>query len=129
MKTRGEVVVLRWLVQASLVASILLISGILTLKYARALDCAARPEGSGWTWRDIDNKRCWYPWPRRNKNQLRWPVADAAPVVATKEEVVATTTTFEQRWRNLLLDMAFPFWQDSTPIKDQSRFNTKERER
>ena len=50
---------------------------------AQAIDCQSRAgTGSGWSWRLIDGKRCWYKGHANiNKKRLRW--ADAAAKPAT----------------------------------------------
>lgn len=59
--------------------------GFMLLTYAARADtpppitCQARKgDGSGWSWREIDGKRCWYKGRRSiNKKLLRWPKAKA----------------------------------------------------
>ena len=41
---------------------------------AAAIDCQPKAGGSGWSWRQIDGKRCWYKGAAgMDKAKLRWP--------------------------------------------------------
>ena len=47
---------------------------------AAAIDCRAQPtDESGWSWRTVAGKRCWYAGPRGlDKAKLRWPAQVSA---------------------------------------------------
>lgn len=79
---------------------------------SHAIECQARAGGSGWSWRLIDGKRCWYKGTRRiDKKKLSWNssvkpkprvrpfISESAPV---DEPVVPLRLdepmTFEERW-------------------------------
>lgn len=101
--------------------------------------CATRkPAGARvyWSYRIVDGRPCWYAGRAgRPKFELHWVVDDkprvvehpAGPAVlldppGVPSGVSSTEPTFDQRWNNILNDMAMPFSRWRQPLKDQTRF-------
>ena len=60
---------------------LLCIAGILIAwpECAAAIDCQTKAGGSGWSWRSVQEKKCWYLGPRgMDKAKLRWPAQVSA---------------------------------------------------
>ncbi len=115
---------------------------------AGTINCEARkPTGDArwWSFRDgVDGvrARCWYPGrPGKSKYELHWarrpsamverpgsavtppeapgasPINDIPP-----EPIQPPVPTFNQRWNDILSDMAEPVTRWRAPLKDQHRF-------
>jgi hypothetical protein len=124
---------LETLVALALVVAIAIMAGVLT---ARADEClATKPRGQKgqyFQWRTIDNRTCWYAGrSKKAKSQLHWAARvptqppDAEPVgTAIVEESAVSSSlssgpdgTFLRRWRDVMNELAFPWWQDRTEVR------------
>jgi len=80
---------------------------------------AEKGYGSGWSWREIDGRRCWYIGPRdKPKSELRWhprpfvpPRRERVPVKIESDSPrpdgppPAEPGAFDRRWLELMEDL------------------------
>jgi hypothetical protein len=111
--------------------TIIIVLCMLATTSANAITCRSeKGDGSGWSWRQIDGKRCWYKGEKgTDKKLLRWPIpAPTVPKVrtvkTTREPVTPPpplpTTTAEDE---LLLESYWPSFPIPAPANFDSRFD------
>jgi len=121
----------------------LLFGGMLLLVADQSMiACSDHPASKNyWSWREIQNRKCWYQGHRMiDKSMLYWPthavdvrVSPAKPRESTEQAVAVTTaeeskhvmmvatrrsTAFEWIWRNLIIDMNARVWMDPTRVEE-----------
>jgi hypothetical protein len=124
---------LETLVALALVVAIAIMAGVLS---ARAADAclAVKPrdqKGQYYQWRTVDNRTCWYAGrTKKAKSQLHWAVQNhpsteppgVDPVGAVGGFAVSPLSngpdgTFLHHWRDIMNELAFPWWQDRTEVR------------
>jgi len=92
-------------------------------------ECRNRPESSSsyWSWRLIDNRKCWFRGRASMDKRLLYWATNPAPLPPEREEkphvplalpkAPAIAGEFELRWRDMLIDLYTPYWTDKTPIE------------
>jgi hypothetical protein len=118
----------------------------------RAVECEPqRPTGAKewWAYRIIDGRICWYAGrPGKPKTELRWalmsvpgagerpggglkPLEPPVPLLSSDQELADTCCwpalepTFSERWNDLMIDMAVPFWRWRRPTSKEAPENLR----